>query len=200
MSTEPTSTPGSDPAPDPTPSPKMVPESDVIAVKEGARKELEGTRTAHAAEIKIAKDELSTAQNKLYAAEARVTELEGKLTEHTSSAEELARTKGELETAQGAVKSAQDKALEYRRNILVTTYGIPADTVSTKTMEQLDSYEEALKAVKTAQGVGNYALGGGGGGAPGEKLTPIEQAAQELKLAKAAQAKRRAGGDTDYNP
>ena len=200
MSTEPTSTPTGDPSPAPAPTVKMVPESDVMAVKEGARKELEGTKTAHTAEMNIAKGEMSTAQNKLYAAEARVTELEGKLTETTNSAEELAKVKGDLVTAQGAVKGLEDKALEYRRRDLVTTYGIPADTVNEKTIAQLDSYEEALKAVHTAKGVGNYAIGSGGGGAPGEKLTPIEQAGQELKLAKQMQAKRRSGGDTDYNP
>lgn len=197
---DPTSTAGSTTVVDPASTVKMVPESDVIAVKEGAKRELEGVRTAHTAEMNIAKTDLSTTQNKLYLAEAHVTELEGKLTEHTNTAEEVARIKGELETAQGAVKGLEDKALEYRRSILVSTYGIPADTVNEKTMAQLDSYEEALKAVKVATGVGNYAIGGGGGGAPGAKLTPIEQAAEELKLAKQMQAKRRAGGDTDYNP
>ena len=57
-----------------------------------------------------------------------------------------------------------------------------------KTLEQLDLYEEALKAVIATKSVGNYAIGGGQGGPAPEN--PLDRA----KATIAAAMERRAQG------
>jgi len=149
-------------------------ESDLLAVK-GSReaaetkvKEIETSSQAEAAtrkaELETATTSLETTRQQLLQAEAKAEELEKKVGEGTGSAEELVKVKQELETAVKSGEGLSNKVLEYRRQIMVATYGIPADSVKDKTLEQLDSYEEALKAVLAAKGLGNFAAGGGAGG------------------------------------
>lgn len=144
-------------------------ESDLLAVKgsqeaaEKRAKEAEGTKEA---EVKAATDNLESTRQEVLKAEAKITSLEEKVKEGAGSTEELAKVKQDLETAKKGGEELTGKALEYRRQVIISTYGIPADTVNEKTMEELDYYEEALKAVIATKGIGNYAIGGGGGGGP----------------------------------
>lgn len=161
-------------------------ESDLLAVKgstEAAEKRLKDVQdTAQQAqdtnkvEIGTANANLETTRQQVIQAEAKIEELEGKVKEGAGSAEELAKVKQDLETAQTSGEELKTKALEYRRTIIVATYGIPADTVKEKTMEQLDNYEEALKSVLATKGIGNYAIGGGVGGGSLAGKSPMELA------------------------
>lgn len=149
-------------------------ESDLLAVKgsreaaEARVKEIETSSQAEAAtrkvELETATTGLETIRQEKLQAEAKIEELEKKVGEGTGSAEELVKVKQELETAVKGGEGLTTKVLEYRRQIMVATYGIPADSVKDKTLEQLDSYEEALKAVLATKGTGNFAAGGGAGG------------------------------------
>ena len=166
-------------------------ESDLLAVKgskEAAEtratdlsKQAEESQKTHTAEIATANTALETTRQQVLQAEAKVTTLEEKVTAGVGSAEELARVKEELVTAKASGEGLTTKALEYRRQIIVATFGIAADTVKDKTMEQLDNYEEALKAVIATKGVGNYALGGGSGGAA--PTDPLERAKANIAAA-----------------
>lgn len=184
-------------------------ESDLLAVK-GSReaadarvKEIETSSQAEAearkAELTTANTNLDTARQQLLQAEAKAEELGKKVGEGAGSAEELAKVKQELETAVKSGEGLNTKVLEYRRQIMVATYGIPADSVKDKTLEQLDSYEEALKAVLATKGLGNFAAGGGaGGGATPER--PLDRAKRILAESEAAGHLISGGGSSFKKP
>ncbi len=157
-----------------TDTPKMVPESDLLAVKAAK----EGLQT----KLTEATTTLSEATNKLSVVEARESELKDKLTLTTADAEELKRVKPELETAQTAVKNLTGKVLDGRRKLIAGSFGIPIASLEEKTLEQLDNYEEALKAVSAQKGTGNYAIGAGGG-STAKVETPLERAGRIVREA-----------------
>lgn len=154
-------------------------ESDLLAVKgsaEAAEKRANEAEGAKTTEVATANSASETARQQVLQAEAKVSSLEEKVKEAAGSTEELAKVKLELETAKAEKSSSEGKALESRRALMVLTYSIPADSVKEKTIEQLDYYEEALKAVIATKGIGNYAIGGGGGGQDLSGMTPMELA------------------------
>lgn len=187
--TEPT-TPGVASSPEPTPIPsstvapkvevkdgsilvdgkKMVAESDLIAAKRGLETAAEKAQAVHNEAIDSTKLELSAAQQTIADLNAKATENEQARQSGAVSEEDATRVKQELETAKSSIESLQanaDKALEYRRALIVTKYSIPADSLDGKTMQELDSFEEAAKALSGSRGSGPgpYAIGGGSGGA-----------------------------------
>lgn len=173
-------------------------ESDLLAVKGSAEdiktkaaevtKSAEEAQKANKAEIETANASLGTSRQDLLKAEVKITTLEEQVKEGAGSTEELAKAKAELETAKTSGAELTAKTLEYRRQIIVSTYGIPADTVKEKSMEELDHYEEALKAVIATKGIGNFATGGGTGGST--PIAPLDRAKATLE---AAMDKRKQG-------
>ena len=162
---------------------KFVPESDLIAAKQGLEGKLEQQQTVHSQAIDTTKLELSAAQQDIAKLTAQASEAEQARQSGATSDEEVARVKQELETATTnliALQAGADKALEYRRALLTVHYSIPADSLANKSMAELDSFEEALKALATSRGSGPgpYALGGGLGGA--SPMTEEERAAKVL--------------------
>lgn len=157
-------------------------ESDLLTIK-GSRDELQkkvdaaeatkGTKSPETIEAERVAGEAKNAQIK---AEAKVESLTEEIKTHTGTAEELTALRGKLEAAQTAEKSSATALLELRRTYMITTYKVPPDTVNEKTLDQLALFEEAIKSVIDAQG-GNYAFGGGSGGANLlEGKSPIELA------------------------
>ena len=144
---------------------KMVPESDLIAIKKGLQTEVKDAKKAHEEERISLTGKLDEATNHLSKAEAKVKTLEEKSSESVSS-EELTKAKAELKTATDRGEELATQALEYRRKMLVSTYGITEDAIKEKTFEQLGFLEEALKLTKTSKGDGNYGTKAGGGGSP----------------------------------
>lgn len=154
-------------------------ESDLLAVKgssETAEKKAKENLEARQAEVDTANTNLETTRQQVLQAESKISTLEEQIKEGSGSKEELENVKQELEAAKKSGVELNSKALEYRRQIVVATYGVPADTVKDKTMEELNYYEEALKAVIATKGIGNYAIGGGGGGEGLAGKSPIELA------------------------
>ena len=161
-------------------------EADLLAVKGSSEaaekratevaKQAEESQKTHVAEIATANTNLETTRQQVLQAEAKVSGLEEKVNAGAGSAEELATVKQSLEAAKAEKSTAEATALESRRALMVMTYGIPAKDVEEKTMEQLGYYEEALKAVIATKGVGNYAIGGGGGGQNLQGIKPMELA------------------------
>ncbi len=160
---------------------KLVPESDLLAVKaskESLQQKFNSTVDEH-------KKAISTVTDRAVAAEAKLKDLEEKYNQASASVTELQSAKQQLETAQQAVKDFESKALEYRRGYIAATYNVSADTIASKNLEQLGYFEEALKSVKGSRGIGNYAVGGGSGGATAE--TPMERAGRLIKEAEERQ-------------
>lgn len=156
---------------------ELVPKKDLMAIKsraEGLEQKLKEAESAHTTLTEGHKKQLDEVTIKLYATEASVKKLEEQLAGSAGSAKESAEVKAKLEAAEKRLKELSDKALDYRKKLIVTTFNIPIDVVKDKTLEQLDLYEEALKAVSAARGVGNYAVGGGTGGGA-DTRTPREK-------------------------
>lgn len=160
---------------------KVVHESDLIAAKRSLEQRLEEQQTVHSAAIDKANVALSESQQAVAAANAKVQTLEQASTTGAVSDEDAARSKQELEAAKSGAEQATAKALELRRqNILLKSAGaVTAEQLEGKTEEQLDSFEEALKALAQSRGIGNYATGGTGAGAAPQ--TPMERATKILQ-------------------
>jgi len=162
---------------------KMVAESDLIATKKSLESAAEKAQAAHNEAIDAAKLELSAAQQSVADLNAKLTADAQARQSGATTDEEVARIKQERDDALkqvGTLTASAAKALELRRELLVTRYSIPADSLANKTMQELDSFEEAAKALSTSRGgsPGPYALGGGlGGAAP---MTPRERAAKVI--------------------
>lgn len=162
---------------------KMVAESDLIATKKSLESAAEKAQAAHNEAIDAAKLELSAAQQTVADLNAKHAASEQARQSGATTDEEVARIKQERDDALGKVVTLTvdaAKALELRRELLVMRYSIPADSLANKTMSELDSFEEAAKALSTSRGgsPGPYALGGGlGGAAP---MTDRERAAKVI--------------------
>lgn len=188
---------------------RFAKESDLLAVKgsrevaEAKVKEIETSSQAEAearkAELGTATTNLETSRQQVLQAEAKIEELEKKVTEGAGSAEELATVKQELETAKKSGEEQGNKVLEYRRQVIIVTYGIPAKDIETKTLEQLDAYEEALKSVMATKGLGNFAVGGGVGAGPTTEK-PLDRAKRILAESEAAGHLIGGGGSSFKQP
>jgi len=155
-------------------------EADLLAVKgsrddlqaklDAAVKDRSATDTANVAAAEVARQEVLKA-------EAKVTGLEEQIAKGGGTTAELATAKSELETAKKSGEELGNKFLELRRATISQAYGVPRETVDSKDLAALDIYEEALKAVIGQKALGNFAVGGGGGGAnPLEGKSPMELA------------------------
>jgi chromosome segregation ATPase len=181
---------------------RFAKESDLLAVKggkEAAETELGKAKetheskiteitTAHQSEIQSLNTKLSESATKLLQAEAAKEKLEERVNESAGLSSELAGAKQELEDAKKASETAAGQLLETRRQLIIVTYNVAADSVKDKTMEQLDALEEALKATRGSR-AGPYAsvtAPGGGGEAPSD----MERAKQIIAD---AEEKRRSG-------
>ena len=158
-------------------------ESDLLAIK-GSRDDLQtklaaaeaAKGTTNEAIVADAEKKVDEAKNAQLKAEAEVETLSAKIKEHTGTTEQLEKLQKELVTAQEAGKSSATELLELRRTFIINTYKVPPETVKEKDLAQLTTYEEALKSVISSLG-GNYAFGGGGGGANAlEGKSPMELA------------------------
>ena len=170
--------------------PKMVPESDLIAVKEGHTKEIETLATTHSSELETVKGEhgsavdvlnskIVTANEELSRLRATNTQLKEVGEGHTSTVEELTEAKSQLKEAQTASKSALDSlSSTYRDQLMAEPFGIPEKALEGKTIDQLQTIREALLATRSANSK-NYTIGGGGDDT--KKMKPREMIAEGLK-------------------
>lgn len=154
--------------------PVMIPESDLIAVKESHTKELGELAVTHKSDIETMKgehgtaiEELSskatTANEELSRLRAANTQLEEAGRNHASSTEELGKLKGELKEAQKSSKGAQDSLVAtYRDQLMAEPFSIPEKALEGKSIDQLQTIREALLATRSPNS-SNYTAGGGGG-------------------------------------
>lgn len=148
---------------------KMVKESDLMAAKQSLEKQIETQQTTHNQAIDAAQLELSAERQKVADLNAKLTEAQNAQGEGAVSNDEIARIKQERQDALTKVETLtaeSSKALEYRRQLILAKYpGVTDEQLSDKSMVQLDSFEEALKALSSSRGggIGPYAAGAGTG-------------------------------------
>lgn len=161
---------------------KVVFESDLIAAKKSLESQMESAQQVHNEAIDKAKTDLSESQTSLATANADVTRLTGELEQArksggASSEEDVPKLKQDLEAATSRADTATAATLDYRKKLIIATYPgqVTEEQLEDKTPEQLDAFEEALKALAVSRGgIGPYALGGDGGGA--EPLSEMDRA------------------------
>jgi hypothetical protein len=139
---------------------KYVLETDLLAVK-GSRETAEKQLKAEAEAAKVTAD---SERQKVLAAEAKLSTLTDEFNKSKVTSADLAKATAELATAKTSSEKVSSRLLAERKKLITKVYGVPAATVESKTLEQLDTYEEALIAV-TGKNTGNFAFGGGGGAA-----------------------------------
>lgn len=161
---------------------KVVPESDLIAAKKSLEGQIERAQTVHNEAMDATKLELSAAQQQVANLNAELTKAKEASKTGAAPDTDVARIKEEVKVAKSEVESANKRILELRINNIVLTSGgsVTAKQLEGKTLQQLDSFEEALKALATSRGgsPGAYALGGLGGGATPQ--TPLDRAKEVL--------------------
>lgn len=150
---------------------KFVPESQLMAAKESLQKDIDKAQQIHNDSVDKLKLDLSASQSDVAKANVALDEAKKARMSGDISAEELSKIKKEAEDAKANFTAEQTAGLDYRRKYIIAAYSIPATSdvakkLSEKTAAQLDSFEEALKALSTSRGgPGNYAVSGGSGGA-----------------------------------
>ena len=146
---------------------KMVKESDLMALKQSSESAAEKAQTVHNEAVDAVRLELSAAQQALADSNAKLTEAQDAQGKGATTDEEVARIKQEREDALAKVETLTTeagKALELKKALLIAQFpGVTVEKLADKTMQQLDSFEEALKAVSSTKGggIGPYAAGGG---------------------------------------
>ena len=146
---------------------KMVKESDLMALKQSSESAAEKAQTVHNEAVDAVRLELSAAQQALADSNAKLTEARDAQGKGATSNEDVARIEQERDNALAKVETLTTeagKALELKKALLIAQFpGVTVEKLADKTMQQLDSFEEALKAVSSTKvgGIGPYAAGGG---------------------------------------
>ncbi len=170
--------------------PKMVPESDLIALKEGHKTALDDLGKTHAGEItKLGEEHTSTVEGlntqvrtgteDASRLRATVTELEEKVTNSNATGEEIKAVKVQLETAQASLKEAQETLATDLRSRLTGEFQIKGEALEGKTVSELTVIRDALSASRGPNAKDYVGSGGGGGG--GEKTTGREKIHEGLE-------------------
>lgn len=174
------------------PQVKMVKESDLIAVKEGAEKRQKDMQTEFSQREEDYKRQISASQDEALKASAAVKQLEVRLEEASKSSispAEVEKVKTELAAAQESSKKLEDRLLESQRKS-IASLGIPLEKLEGKTKEQLDLIEDALKSAgKTATTASRMDIGGAG--ITTTPMSKLEKCKEEMK-----QATRVGGGSS----
>jgi chromosome segregation ATPase len=164
---------------------KVVPESDLIAVKRAAeRREEELTKELSGIRMKVTETtgSLDETRTSLLKVQAEKEQLEEQYKEATNSKINSEGLQKELDATKMVVGDLESKLLDQRKTSIVNQYGIGAEALEGKTMEQLGLFEEALKLVTDKKPVG-VDIGGGIAGATALP-TAWDKCAEELAAAK----------------
>ena len=156
-------------------SPKLVPESDLLAVKKGSEEKI-SKLTADIAEASRKSDEhYQNLLNERASAEAVKLELE----QLKATSKDVAEIQAKLDALRNQSVQDSTRSLELHRQLLVLKYSIGKELVDGKTQQQLDSLEEALKIigpVKKSSGIDH----GGNTGVTSGSLSSREKIAAGL--------------------
>lgn len=157
-----------------------VPESDLLAVKSGAEKEKENLTASHATALTEARRIGDEHYQNLLNSGAKISELEKQLAGLPKS-EDLTNLKKQLEDATKNGEGLRNQLLTHRRQTIATSFGIDIKSLESKSLQDLDSLEEAAKLVKGGKGGAGYEMGGSGGKATAPSIRDIIDEAKSRK-------------------
>jgi chromosome segregation ATPase len=175
--------------------PKMVPETDLIALKESHAGEMEAVKREHSTALTTAEatqatvletakgehgketaglqSQVNTSQEELSRLRATVAQLEEGSKNHTATAEQVKGLQGDIKTANANLKIAEDGLAGNLRAQLTGEFKIPEKALEAKTPAELKLILDTLAATRVP-GSNSYTAGGGSGGStptkPAEKI------------------------------
>jgi predicted RNase H-like nuclease (RuvC/YqgF family) len=165
---------------------KLVPEADLMAVKNGAEKQVSDAVEAAKATISELKQKADTHYQEMLRERGSKEELGLKVKGLTSTVEELNTKLKDAGSSSEALKKAQEALLGLKKTRITELYPnmFKPEELNGKTEADLDTLETALKLVK-GKAQTNYDGAGGGGGAliPGSKQA-LGAAIEAAKLRK----------------
>ena len=148
--------------------PKLVPESDLLAVKARLKQETEHLKT----QLDEASQKADTHYSSLLAEKAAKEKVAAELEELKKEVEQLRPLTAEKEKAVERIKELENLLLDVKMKGLMHVYKIPAEKLSGKTLAELNAIEEALKLV--GREAGRFDVTGAGAGAEA-KLSAMEK-------------------------
>jgi hypothetical protein len=162
--------------------PKMVPESDLLAVKVGLTKQIDDVKEASANAINEAKTVADTHYQNLLREKTAREQLENQVKELTPHKERADKLQADVTAISDANKGMETKLRELRIDLISTRYGVAPDSIKEKTLAELTTLEEALK-ITGGGGKRTYDTGVGSGS--GNAGNPFAAEMAEIAEAKA---------------
>ncbi len=156
--------------------PVMVPESDLIALKESNAKAteeltkshataLEAAGAGHVEKVKASESKARTAEEETTRLRATVTTLEEASKSHASTATERDELKGKVTEAEKSLKTAEEGLRGQYADQLTAGYGIPESALKDKTVADQKTILDTLKQTRSPNSH-DYTAGGGSGSEP----------------------------------
>jgi len=173
-------------------APKMVPESDLLAVKRGLEKAVTDAKASSAAEVAQLTARVDTEHQSVLERQADIERLEKQLTESSANATKAEGLEASLKVATVERDKANDALLDVTKAKLAAQFNVPVDSLKEKTQEQLNTLEDALKLVG-AKGKVQSGYDAGPSGVTGGGVAT----AHELCLEEMAEAKTHAGKSSE---
>jgi hypothetical protein len=158
---------------------KMVPESDLITLKKALEGKVDGITKDYEAKLAESKTSGDTHYQNYLKEKNSHEELEKRFKDFEvlpSRVEELTKS---LEAANAANKDITGKHTELKSYHLKEFYGVPDDRLSGKTLDELDTLENALKVAGVKPRLGTGFDRGDGNGTSRTK-DPVQECADEL--------------------
>lgn len=161
---------------------KMVPESDLIAVKRSLEKQVEDVKSASAQVISDLKVTADKHYQSLLQEQTAKTAVEEELKGASAKIVDIEKLQTDLANATTSREQSETKLLDLKKANLALQYGVTEAQLEGKNLEQLSSLDEALKLVGPSKGTRNYDISGGGSSAADG--TPFAAELAELAEAK----------------
>jgi hypothetical protein len=155
---------------------KMIPESDLLAVKTGLTKQLDDLKAAHATELSNLKQTADTNYQSMLGERARREELEKQLSDGKATLETLEALKKDVENKDTTIKSLTGRITTDLVGALVSG-GFKKEELEGKSLQELDNLHSAMRVVKE-RSTGGYAVPGGGNGSGGSSVRSVIEKAK----------------------
>jgi vacuolar-type H+-ATPase subunit I/STV1 len=172
--------------PPPTPGPKMVPETDLMAVK--AQKERVDR------EVQTLKGQLDTAQREGTATKVQLETIQAELDKAKETVQEVEQLRSQAAAAEESRNRLNDRLATSLRTDLVSKYGYKAEDVKDYKLEQLELLTEALAKAPVGQSPTRRFSAGGNGAGTG---APLTGRAKILAGYEAGEGRRVRGGNNE---
>jgi len=153
---------------------KMVPESDLMAVKETAKKDLGVLQS----QLDEAKSQSDTHYTSLLSTQAERDKVTAELEELKKEVEQLRPLSADKEGLTKQIKEMEKTLLDVSVKRLAQVYKVPEDKLQGKTLAELNAIEEAFKL--TGREAGRFDIAGSAIGA-GEGLSAREKVKRGLE-------------------